>query len=137
MRIELTFPEKILFTTQLEVRVSDLNYGNHLGNDSILSLVHEARMRFLSDAGYSEMNVEGVGLIMADAGIQFKSEAFYGETIYVEIAINDIARVSFDLYYRLKCNDRIVAIVKTGMLFFDYENRKIKSVPAGFAEKFN
>ena len=137
MRIELTFPEKIIFTTQLDVRVSDLNYGNHLGNDSILSLVHEARMRFLSDAGYSEMNVEGVGLIMADAGIQFKSEAFYGETIHVEIAINDIARVSFDLYYRLKCNDRIVAIVKTGMLFFDYENRKIKSVPAGFAEKFN
>ena len=136
MRIELTFPEKIIFTTQLDVRVSDLNYGNHLGNDSILSLVHEARMRFLSNAGYSEMNVEGVGLIMADAGIQFKSEAFYGETIHVEIAINDIARVSFDLYYRLKCNDRIVAIVKTGMLFFDYENRKIKSVPAGFAEKF-
>ena len=136
MRIELTFPEKIIFTTQLDVRVSDLNYGNHLGNDSILSLVHEARMRFLSDAGYSEMNVEGVGLIMADAGIQFKSEAFYGETIHVEIAINDIARVSFDLYYRLKCNERIVAIVKTGMLFFDYENRKIKSVPAGFAEKF-
>ena len=136
MRIELTFPEKIIFTTQLDVRVSDLNYGNHLGNDSILSLVHEARMRFLSDAGYSEMNVEGVGLIMADAGIQFKSEAFYGETIQIEIAINDIARVSFDLYYRLKCNDRIVAIVKTGMLFFDYENRKIKSVPAGFAEKF-
>jgi len=136
MRIELSFPDKIIYTTQLDVRVSDLNYGNHLGNDSILSLVHEARMRFLLYAGYSEMNVEGIGLIMADAGIQFKSEAFYGEVISVEIAIKDIERVSFDLYYRLKCDERIVAIVKTGMLFFDYENRKIKSVPAGFATKF-
>jgi acyl-CoA thioesterase FadM len=136
-RITLQFPDKVNFTTSIAVRITDINYGGHLGNDKVLTLMHEVRMLWLQSINYSELYIEGAGLIMADAGIQFKSEAFFGEVLTAEIAVADISRVGFDLYYRFTCNERVVAIGKTGMLFFDYEKRKIVSCPTAFIEKVN
>ena len=46
MKIKFKVPSKYHFETKLKIRVSDLNYGGHLGNDSVLSLAHESRVRF-------------------------------------------------------------------------------------------
>ena len=85
-RIQVNFPEKHIFSTEIKVRITDLNYGGHLGNDSMLALLHEARVRYLKHFGYSEMDVEGTGIIMADVAIQFKTEAFYAERLTIAIA---------------------------------------------------
>ncbi len=80
-RIKIELPEKFLFRTEIPVRITDINYGGHLGNDSLLSIIHEARLRFLNHLGYSESNVEEVGIIMIDSAIQYKSEGFYGDEL--------------------------------------------------------
>lgn len=134
-RVTLTFPEKVLFTTTIQVRITDLNYGGHLGNDAVLSLLHEARVRFLQHIGLSELDFGGVGIIMSDAAIQFKSEAFFGEELTVNVAVDDISRVSFDLYYRMQCDDRLVVIAKTGIVCYDYATKKVAQVPAIFLDK--
>ena len=72
-RIELNLPENFSFSTDVRVRVSDINYGNHLGNDALLSLVHEARLQFLQSRGFSELDIDGCGLILTDAVIVYKS----------------------------------------------------------------
>ena len=59
-RIRLELPDRFHFRTSLTVRVTDLNYGRHLGNDAVLGLLHEARVRFLRSLGYAELDVEGV-----------------------------------------------------------------------------
>jgi len=53
-RIKLELPEIMVFSTEIPVRITDINYGGHLGNDSILSIVQEARVRFLNKYNYSE-----------------------------------------------------------------------------------
>lgn len=59
-RIEIQLPEKFHFTTEIVVRVSDLNYGNHVGNDRILTLMQEARTLFYRSMGFeSEVKLEG------------------------------------------------------------------------------
>lgn len=131
-RIQLTFPEKTLFTTVLDVRITDLNYGGHLGNDSVLSLLHEARVRFLQYLGFRELDVAGAGIIMSDAAIQFKGEAFYGEQLTIAMAVADFSRVSFDLYYQVTHNNKTIALAKTGIVFFDYTQRKMVPVPEAF-----
>jgi acyl-CoA thioesterase FadM len=78
-RIKLDLPKHFHFTTEIPIRISDINYGGHLGNDAVLSILHESRVRLLLEHGYSEFNVEGVGIIMTDSAIVYKSEAFYGE----------------------------------------------------------
>lgn len=134
-RIQIDFPEKVQFTTQISVRITDLNYGNHLGNDSVLSLMHEARVRFLLHLGYSELKLAGVGMIMSDAAIQFKKEAFYGDELTIEVATGDFTRVAFDIFYRLKNNQQEIAIAKTGIVCYDYTAKRVVAVPEAFVQR--
>jgi len=136
-RIKIVLPNKFIFRTEIQIRITDINYGGHLGNDSLLSIIHEARVRFLQYLGYSESNVEGNGIIMIDAGVQYKSEGFYGDELLIEIAVNDFTEIGCDFVYRLtnKNSKKEIAVAKTGIVFFNYENRKTAPVPPEFKKK--
>jgi acyl-CoA thioester hydrolase len=138
-RIKLDLPEKFIFSTELTIQIADINYGGHLANDKILALAHEARIRFLRSHNYTEKNVEGLGLIMTDAAIIYKAEAFHGDHLKIELAMEDIGRIGFDLVYRMTNIDegKEIARLKTGMAFFNYESRKISPTPPAFAKKFS
>jgi YbgC/YbaW family acyl-CoA thioester hydrolase len=134
-RIKLQLPATFAFSAEIPVRITDINYGGHLGNDSVLSILHEARMQYLRSAGYSELDVDGVSLIMSDAAIEFRQEAFYGEVITAYVTASEFTRAGFTLYYRLtkktESGEKLVALAKTGMVCFDYQKRKIVPVPPG------
>lgn len=136
-RIKIPMPEIYPFATELPVRISDINYGGHLGNDAILSMIHEARVRFLKHHGYTELEIEGAGFIMADSAIVYKSEGFYGDTVRIQVAAGDFSRCGCDLYYRLtnRQTGLEVAHAKTGMVFFNYQERKVVPVPERFQAK--
>jgi acyl-CoA thioester hydrolase len=132
-RIKINLPENFTFSTTLAVRITDLNYGGHVGNDSFFSLIHEARLQFLKYHGYSELSFAGMGLIMADAAIEFKKELNYGDTIKISVTADEFDKLGFDLYYLLevKVDGKMVIAgkAKTGMRCFDYANKKSVSVP--------
>jgi len=136
-RIKIVIPDKFIYHTEIPIRITDINYGGHLGNDSLLSIIHEARVRFLNHLGYSESDVQGVGIIMIDSSIQYKSEGFYGDELIVEVAVNDFSGIGCDIVYRLtnKKSNKEIAVAKTGIVFFDYEKRKTSSVPLEFEKK--
>ncbi len=138
-RVHLKVPEYFIFNTELTIQVSDLNYGNHLGNDKVLSLAHEARIRFLAQLGYTEMNVEGAGLIMADAAIQFMSQGFYGDELILKIAVTDTSRAGFSLFTLIqhKHSHKELARIKTGLVFFDYAKQSVQSIPEGFTTQLS
>ncbi len=94
-RIKVDLPDQFSFSTIIPVRITDLNYGGHVGNDTVLSLIHEARVQFLQHYGYAELNMAGVGLIMSDVGIEFKQELFYGDQIKASVAANDFSESFF------------------------------------------
>lgn len=132
-RIKIEVPEHFTFKCTIPVRITDINYGNHVGNDALLSLIHEARMQYLNNYGYSELNFEDSALIMSDAGIEFKNELFYGDIVVVSVTAGNFSRVGFDIFYKLekKHGDKtiLVSLAKTGMVCFDYKAKKITSVP--------
>jgi len=138
-RINIKLPGKFAYSTQIKLRISDINYGGHLAHDSILSITHEARVRFLRSFGYTEGNIEGPGLILSDAALVYKSEAFYGQTLLVEIAVTDFSKYGCDLIYKLsdKKNLKEIARAKTGIVFFDYKIREICRVPKKFKATFS
>lgn len=104
-----------------------------MGNDTVLSLLHEARMQYLHHYGYAELNLGGPGLIMSDVGIEFKHELFYGDTVKASVAIAEISKISFELYYKLEKEvdgkTLLVATAKTGMVCYDYDKKKITAIP--------
>lgn len=138
-RIQLQLPEKFLFTAEIPVRVTDLNYGGHVGNDSILSIMQEARVQFYRSLGFkSEISLEGdIGQIIADAAIIYKSESFLGDIMMVQVGVMDINKYGFDLVYLLvnKQTGKEIARGKTGVVCFNYIARKIAHLPASLLHK--
>lgn len=135
-RIKIELPEPFYFSCIIPIRITDINYGGHVGNDTVLSVIHEARMQFFKHLGYTEMNFAGTGMLMADVAIEFKKELFYGDAVIVDVKAGDISKVGFDLFYKLGVIRQIpgdklmlVATAKTGMICYDYEKKKIVSVP--------
>lgn len=136
-RIRIQLPDFFSFTCRIPVRITDINYGGHAGNDTVLSIIHEARMQYLQSMGYTEMEFAGVGMIMSDVAIQFKNELFYGDSVEASVVAGDIGRIGFELLYKLetlrtgnKDQKLLIAIAKTGMICYDYTHKKIVSVPA-------
>jgi len=137
-RIELNLPDDFSFSTDVRVRISDINYGNHLGNDALLALVHEARLQFLQSRGFSELDIDGCGLILTDAVILYKSQGFHGDLLTILAAVDDFNKYGCDFFFKViqKNSGKEVARAKTGIVFFDYNRQKMAPVPAAFLDAF-
>jgi acyl-CoA thioester hydrolase len=130
-RVQLEPLPEYPFETKLTVRVSDLNYGGHLGHDRILTLVHEARIAFLASHGWSEMDCGGASLIMGDAAVLYQGEGFAGDLLSFEMAAAQPTRCGFRLLTRITrpADGAAIALVENGMVCFDYTARRIARLP--------
>src|SRR6476660_2373141 len=132
-RIKVSLSDNYAFSTIIAIRITDVNYGGHVGNDTFLSLIHEARMQFLAHHGYTEFSLEGIGIIMIDVAIEFKKELFYGDIIRASVATSEFNKLGFDLVYKLETGGahgmKLAAIAKTGMVCYDYDAKKLAALP--------
>ena len=139
-RIKIDLPNTFQFTTQIPVRITDLNYGGHVGNDTVLSIIHEARMQFLHHYGYTEMDFGGTGMIMSDVGIEFKNELFYADKVKASVAIEEISKVTFAFYYKLEKETGngfvLAATARTGMVCYNYQTKKMSPFPEEIKRQF-
>jgi acyl-CoA thioester hydrolase len=133
-RIDIQLPDKFPFSTDIPLRRSDINGGRHLAFHMVLSFTEEARSRFWKFLGYSEGNVNDVAVITADAGIIYKKQGFYGQTLKVEVGIAEFHTKGCDVIFRmsnLETGEEMFR-AKTGVLFFNYQQQKVVSVPEDF-----
>lgn len=130
-RIKLRPLDGYPFSIEFDVRVTDLNYGGHLGNDRLLSLVHEARVAFLTEHGLSELDCGGVSLTMGDAALVYQGEAFARDVLRFDVAAGEASRSGFRIFYRITrpSDGSRIALAETGMVCFDYRARKIRPLP--------
>ena len=135
-RVKINIPKEILANIIIPIRITDINYGNHVGNDSFVGILHEVRVIWLSMHNYAELNIGDAGLIMSDLEIEFKWEAFYGDVIEAQISAGEVSKIGFELYYQLfttRNNKRILLLnAKTGMICYNYTNKKVTPLPENF-----
>ena len=137
-RVKINLPEAWAFRTEIPVRITDVNYGGHVGNDTLLAYVQEARVRWLRSLGYpSELLAEPVGLILVDISVRLKAEALYGDTLEVRLAVSEWTRTGFELVYQVvkSADGAEVGRATTGFAFFDYSTKRLAEAPAGFRER--
>jgi 4-hydroxybenzoyl-CoA thioesterase len=133
-RITIDLPDRFAFSTEVPILIGHINYGNHLDNAQLIALVSEARVRYFKSLGYTELDIEGVGIVVADVAAQYRSEGRHGETMVVAMAAEHFGKHGCDLVWRMtdQASGREVARGKHGIVFFDYAARKPVPVPAGF-----
>ncbi len=129
-RIKIAKPEsEKVFSTDIALTVNFINYGGHMGNDAILTLCQEARLRYMDSLEMNELNFHGHSLIQADAAIVFKNEGFRGDQLTFDIFMEDHNSYGFDFVYEITRGNDLIARAKTGMVFFNYDDRKIVKSP--------
>jgi acyl-CoA thioester hydrolase len=138
-RVTVDLPASFRFSTELPIYIGYINRACHLDNAALIALLAEARLRFFNALGYDELAVEGVGIVIADTLVQYRSEAFHGEILRFELEPAEFNKYGFDLYWRAVVaspdGGREVARGKLGILFFDYGVRWPSPIPSAFLER--
>lgn len=117
------------FTTQLTVRVSDLNYGGHLAHDKLVSLLHQARCDFLAQYGASELDCgAGVGLILRHLEVDYRAEGHFQDTLDIALWTSDVRAARFNLNYRVRRGAEVIATAQTQMVGFDYKTHHVAAL---------
>lgn len=127
--------KNLTYSGTYKVRVGDINYGGHMGNDKALLLFHDARLNFLSQHGFSEKDIGGPGLIMSEAHVYFRKEVFREDELKVYIEIKNLKELSFEMHYSVVRDEVEVMKGSTKMVSFDYEKRRVVKVPDSFTQK--
>ena len=135
-RVKITMPEQFIFSLQRAVGISDLNYARHLDSVSMVRIVHEARLQFLADLGFTEANIFGLGMVVTDLAVDYQSESFANDVLNIEVGVGRFNRYGCDIYFQITNTalDRVVCNAKTGVVFFDFDKHKIALVPKAFRE---
>lgn len=133
-RISLTLPDTFAYFTELTVRIQDINYGNHVGNDAFVSLLHEARIRYFNHLGYSETDIEGCAIVISDLAVVYKAQARHKDRLKIQMAAGEFNRYGCDIFYRVTRvpGSTLVLEAKTGIVFFNYLENKVVRMPEAF-----
>ncbi|MDC8760746.1 thioesterase family protein [Janthinobacterium fluminis] len=138
-RLTLEFPEdQYCYSSQLTVRVTDINGANHLGNDSMISMISEARARFLYEYGVRETEGDGTGIIVTDLATTYKAEAHARDQLLFEVGVMDFNKYGGDITFRISRprDQALIAMAKSGFVFFNYKSSQVVPMPDEFRAKF-
>ena len=136
-RSKIHYPEKTIYQQDTQVRISDLSTANHLGFDNLVVILNDASAGFFKANGLERGGRSDNGFIYTDLTVNYLNEAFCGETLRIEIAVNDVGAKRFDLLFRVSSTqkEKVVALAKIGVLFFDYQNHRSINMPAQFRDR--
>ncbi len=138
-RLKLEFPaDQFCYSTHLTVRVTDINAANHLANDSMISMISEARARFLFDSGAEGAQGDGVGIIVTDLATTYRNEAHARDQLLFEVGVMDFNKYGGDIMFRITRphDGALIAMAKSGFVLFDYQAKQVKPMPAAFHQRF-
>jgi len=127
------------FRCTLEVRVTDLNYGAHLGYDRLLGLAHQARLILFREWGVDETDLgDGrTGIVASDLTVNYLGEGFVHDELDFEIRPVEVGPITFRLAHRItgKGTGRKVALAEIGFAGFDYKARSVARLPEEFRQR--
>lgn len=133
-RVKINMPEEFLFTMQHAVRFSDLDYARHLNSVAMVHVLHEARLQFLASLGLTEANIFGLGMVVTDMAVDYRSQSFAKDVLVIEVGVSRFNKYGCDICFQITNSalDRVVCNAKQGVVFFDFDKHKIAAVPLAF-----
>ncbi|MBU3948388.1 MAG: acyl-CoA thioesterase [Proteobacteria bacterium] len=123
------------FSISLKVRIDDVNYGNHVGYQIYFLYFQQARIAYLAQFGYSELNINGYGMIISEANCKYKQELFFGDDIIIECRVSELKSKMFIMDYRISKANKVCASGYTTNMCFDYNKKKVVSLSQEFIDK--
>ncbi len=135
-RVKLAEQDIYEFTFTVTLHPRDINYGGHLGNDSLVTLIGSARAQMFHSMGFSEGDLgDGkTSIIMADLVVNYRAEAFVFDKLRIDTHIGEMRSGAFRIFHRVTKNGAIIALAEGGVVAFDYTIHRIGHVPEVFVK---
>ena len=136
-RLNLNAVKKPLFSTQIKPYIGHINAGNHLGHDSMVMLLQEARERFFQSHHVSELNYEGCGIMIVNLAIEYLQETVYGDELSISLGLGKVGTSSFEFEYQVFNQQHVeLARALTTSVFCDAVSRKSVPIPKNILHLF-
>jgi len=123
------------FCYPIMVQPRDINYGGHLGVDSLVSIIGTARAYIFKSIHLSEGNLgdNRVGIIMTDFMVNLKAEGFMFDNLEVYTHVGELTKNGFRFFHKITRGASLVALSEAGFLAYDYSAKRVTSVPVKFS----
>jgi acyl-CoA thioester hydrolase len=127
------------FSCTIGLQPRDINYADHLGNDSLVSIIGTARASMFRSMGLREGDLgDGrTGIIMADLTVNFKAEAFMFDELQIDTHVGEMSRTGFRIFHRITKGVTVIAFAETGVVAFDYSKKRIGHVTETLINRLN
>ena len=91
-------PARYPFSTQVDVRFSDMDLNRHVNNVSLSNFVEEGRVRFHRASGFhAAMTEAGTGAMVASLAIEYVGQAHYPGKLDIHAGAASVGRTSYNL----------------------------------------
>ena len=133
-RVKISAPDQFLFSMDRTVGISDVNYARHMDSVAMIKVIHEARLQFLASLGFNEANIYGLGMVVTDLAIDFRSESFANDMLIIDVGVSKFNKYGFDIGFQVTNSalESVVCNAKMGVVFFDFDKHKLAEVPRAF-----
>ena len=136
-RLKLAPLDTYRFEYRTTIKTRDVNYGGHLGNDAVVSLLQEARIDLLRNLGFTELDLgdNETGIIMNELQVSYRAEGHLFDDIIIQSEVIKIRTASFRMAHRIARGEETLALAEIGLAAFDYKNRRLSALPEIFLRK--
>lgn len=130
-------------SAQIKVRFADVDSMGHVNNAKFFTYMEQGRVEYfqrLGDLDFTHLELPPKkSVILASIQCDFKSPAYLGETLEIQIRTTDLGRSSFQMEYRIAevVTQREVARGKSSQVYFDYEQQRSIPLTPELRERFS
>ena len=127
------------YTLPIDVRFRDTDAMGHVNNAVYLTYFESARAgyyRVVTGQSFAAATENPHSIILAHARVEFRSPAFFGESLFVACRVSWASRTSFGMEYSITSGEgplgagRVVADGETVQVMFDYAANRPIRLPA-------
>lgn len=126
-----------LFSTNIDVRFSDIDALGHVNNAVFFTYFEEGRKHF-SKKVFSVSDISDFKFIMAHIQCDFLRPIRFNDHVILQMWVKDIGTKSFSFEYRLvdfSDETRVYATGESIQVCYDYEKNRSIEVPAKMRER--
>jgi acyl-CoA thioester hydrolase len=120
------------FRTTVDIRFRDVDALGHVNNAVYFTYFEIARSAYFAAVQGRRLSVDDFRIVVAEASCRYRSPAFYGERLIVDVATTSLRSRSFELRYRITGDGRLVAEGRTVLVAYDHRARRTTTLTPAF-----
>lgn len=127
------------YTTEVEVRYTDIDTYGHVNNATYATYFEEARIDYLYDVvdcgeALLSGSESGTGIVIANLEVDYLKPVQVSDTVAVAVRVPRLGEKSFPFEYEVRTEDGVAATGETTVVTYDRNTESSRPIPETWRE---